>query len=272
MTLYEPYFVESISHVNEESKYYVFDVFPHSSKTNNLYDENYYYELHIETIDKIYYDNFLQNYIHIEFIDSETIEIYEGEFYEESESNGPIKFKSLELKRFEKESQFEWKPKFINIEREFRNLVNEKVADYNKTRNEVIENYRNVYNNSIIDLQSFDLNVKEITEPYLFRRLYYLFNNDSPEDSLNKLIDPDYYNNKQFKNWKQDFDKLNTKYEILKNINLSDYQTIKNHIIEIYKRTYRYMIPSLKYNYKNMDEDKYNKYFDHLMNKLNEIN
>jgi hypothetical protein len=271
MKLYEPYFVESISQKTAGNYKYVFDVIPPLSKTNNRYDENFYYELHITTIENhIDYNDFLQSYIHIEFIDNETIEIYEGEHYEESSTNGPFKIELIKLEKLEKKSKSEWKLKFINLKRDFEKLVDFKLNDYSQVRNEVIENYRKIYDKSLINLHEFGLNEDEINNPYIFRMLYTLFNGNSAKDSLNKLIDPDYYNPKQFKSWQQDFEKLDVKYRNLKEIDVSDYEKIRDHIVEIYKRTYQHMIPSLSYNYPNIDEIKYNLFFDFLMTKLRE--
>src|SRR5690606_5446202 len=200
----------------EENKYYIFDVIPPTSKTDGFYDENFYYELHIKTADSpIYYNDFIQDYIHIEIIDFETMEIYEGEFYEESMSNGSIKYESLNLKKIEKKLKNEWKPKLIELRKEFNILLNKKILDYLSMRTKVIVNYQNIYINSLSNIDSFDLTNEDITKPYLFNSLYHLFVSNPAEDSLNKLIDPNYYNIRQSKSWKDDYDNLYLKYENL---------------------------------------------------------
>lgn len=82
---YNPFYVHSLSSVDEASKYYVFNVTPPLSVVNGVSNQDRYYELHIKTIDfSIYYEQFLRDYIHVELMDNNIMEIYEGYFYEAS--------------------------------------------------------------------------------------------------------------------------------------------------------------------------------------------
>jgi hypothetical protein len=269
MKTYEPYFVESVSKADLEDGEYIFDVIPPTSKTTNQLDENDYYELHLKIENHIInYKDFLQDYIHIEIIDRDTVEIYEGEFYEESFSDGSFKFEFIELKKKEKDFKSEWKPKAIKIKRDFEKLFNEKIADYSKLRNIVVNNYNEIYEYSLDNLQDFNLNVESISTPYVFKILHKLFYNNPASDGLNKLLDPDYVNQKQIKSWKQDFERVNAKFEKLKNTDVTDYDIIKNHIADIYIKTYNHLMVSANYNYKEIEKDKYDTYFQYLMTEL----
>ena len=269
MKSYEPYLVESVSQVDETRNFYVFDVIPPLSKTGNKRDENYCYELHIKTMGApIYYKDFLHSHIHLESIDHETIEIYTGQTYEESCSDEPIKYESIDLVKFEKKFRAEWKSKVENQRRKFSLLLSQKIGPYIITRSEVVKNYQSIYDHSLSSLNDFGLTMDDITKPYLFRILYQSFEHSHPEDCLNKFIDPDYFNKKQTKSWKQDFDNLYKKTENLRNMDVNDYQTIKNQMVENYKRTYHHMMRSLTINHPMIDEKKYERYFNHLISKL----
>lgn len=107
---YDPFYVDSLSRVDEANKYYVFNVTPPLSVVKDLSNHDRYYELHIKTIDfTIRYEEFLEDYIHVELMDNNRMEIYEGEFYQECFSDGPFRYELLELKEIQKSQRVEWK-------------------------------------------------------------------------------------------------------------------------------------------------------------------
>lgn len=261
---YETYIIESISKVDEFNKFYIFDVIPPKSKVVGNYDEDSYYELHIKTIDyPIYYNDFFSDHIHIEIIDDETLELYEGEYYEECYSNGPVKFEIFELKKFEKKQKVEYKTKFISLKDNYDNLFNKKLVGYGLQRSKVIKKYQEIYNDSKSSLNLFGLDEKNNPGP-LLNYFYYLFHSNPISDSLNKYIDPYYKNGKQIKSWKQDYENLNTKFGNLEKIDETNYEIILNQIIQIFEEKY---VKGLKY-YGNIDISNHNRYFEYLMTKL----
>ncbi len=110
---YDPFYVDSLSSVDEANKYYVFNVTPPLSVVKGLSNHGRYYELHIKTIDfTIYYEEFIGDYIHVELMDNNTMEIYEGEFYQECTSNGPFRYALFELKEIMKSERVVWKAEY----------------------------------------------------------------------------------------------------------------------------------------------------------------
>lgn len=270
MENYEPYFVESISVVDEEKFHYVLDVVPPYSVTNP-FDEDWYFEIHLTTRNHpLNYKDFIRNYIHIHHLNDNAIEIFEGEFFEDSCSEEPFVYEKLEVKKFEKAEQSEWKAKCTSLEKEIRSLMGEKLPQYSVMRNKVVQNYQRIYEQSKPLIPIFGLTEKAVKETYLFACLFNFFTNNPYEDSLNKLIDPEYYHQKQVKNWKDLFDHLKTKFENLQQADVSYYELVRDHMITRYEWTFHYMMPSLLINYKNADGKGYSQYFNYLMSKLKE--
>lgn len=270
MENYEPYFVESLSVVDEEKFHYVLDVIPPRSVMGN-WDEDSYFEMHLTTRNYLLnYKDFMRNHIHIHHINGDTIQIFEGEFFEDSCSEEPFKYQSLEVKKFEKAQRSEWKANCIGLENRMRNLMSEKIPEYSRNRNKVVQHYQKIYENSKTVIHYFGLTEEMVEKPYLFACLFNLFNENPYEDSLNQLIDPKYDHQKQVKSWKEQFEQWHTKFENLQNADLSYYPLVRDHMIACYQRTFEYMMPSLLLNYRNVDEKGYSEYFNYLMTKLEE--
>lgn len=270
MENYEPYFVESLSFVDEEKFYYVIDVIPPSSVLGAR-DENLYFEMHLTTKKHLLnYKDFERNHIYIHHIDSTTIEIFEGEFFEDSCSEEPFEYESLELKKFEKAERSEWKGKCIGLESMIRDMMSEKLPAYSMKRNKAVQNYQIIYENSKTVIHTFGLTKEMVEKPYLFSCMFTLFNQNPYDDSLNKFVDPEYYHHKQVKSWRDKFESLNTKFENLQHVDVLDYTLVRDYIIEGYRWIYHYMMRSLLLNYKNINERAYSEYFNYLMNKLKE--
>jgi len=95
---YNPYVLTSFENQNENN--YILGIIPSN------YNEDYYYEIHIET-ELPYINNIkdsIGDYIFIDLISNNRLEIYEGEFYEESCSDGEFGYISCEFKKIEKEN------------------------------------------------------------------------------------------------------------------------------------------------------------------------
>ncbi|MCU7618484.1 hypothetical protein NZ698_14885 [Chryseobacterium sp. PBS4-4] len=267
---YEPYFVESLSVVDEDKFHYVLDVVPPRS-VMGAWDEDFYFEMHLTTRNyPLNYPDFVRNYIHIHHINGDTIELFEGEFFEDSCSEEPFEYRSLEVKKFEKSERSEWKAKCIGLENRIRKVMSEKLPEYSKMRKKVVQHYQKIYENSKTAIPTFGLTEEMVEKPYLFACLFNLFNQNPYEDSLNQLIDSEYDHPKQIKSWKDQFDKLNIKFQNLQHSDVSDYPLVRDHMIAFYQRTFQYMMPSLLLNYRNVDEKGYYEYFNDLMTKLKE--
>lgn len=107
---YDPFYVDSLSRVDEANKYYVFKVTPPLSVVNGVSNHGKHYELHIKTIDfTIHYEEFLGDYIHVELMENKRMEIYEGKLYQECTSNGPFRYELFAFKEIEKSQRVAWK-------------------------------------------------------------------------------------------------------------------------------------------------------------------
>ena len=270
MENYEPYFVESLSVVDEEIFHYVLDVIP-PRFVMGAWDEDFYFEMHLTTRNyPLNFKDFVRNYIHIHHINEDTIEIFEGEFFEDSCSEGPFKYQNLEVKKFEKAQRSGWKAQCTALESKVRNLMSEKLPEYSKMRNKVVQHYQKIYESSKTVIHTFGLTEEMVEKTYLFSCLFNLFNQNPYDDSLNQLIDPEYDHPKQIKSWKKQFNQWNTKFENLRHSDVSQYPLVRDHMIVCYQRTFQYMMPSLLFNYKIVDEKGYAEYFNYLMTKLKE--
>ena len=89
---------------------------PPLSVVNGVSNQDRYYELHIKTIDfSIYYEQFLRDYIHVELMDNNIMEIYEGYFYEASSSYGPFRYELFDLREIMKSERVVWKAETSSI-------------------------------------------------------------------------------------------------------------------------------------------------------------
>ena len=265
MKNYNPYFVESISKADEDNYYYILDVIPPNLKIVEDRSNDFFYELHLKTLgNPLLYQDYIQNYIHIEHLDSKTIEIYEGETYEESCSNGPIQFEVLELLKFEKPFKKEYQSKLFQLQLDYTNLFENNLEKYTVIRNEILKHFQAIYDNSTFQLDNFDLSIEEVS------KLYLLHHNSSAYD-LNTFLDSNYSQPKQSKCWKIDYENLLEKYEKLKNNDFFNFDVILEHQIEIIQNKYNLILTDLAFNHKNLEQQKYHNYFEYLMNQLKKI-
>jgi hypothetical protein len=262
---YKPYYLESIQQDNDGLD--VLNVRP-------LYysDIDFYHEVHIEAdrqnLDTLRYQ--IGGYIYIHLLSSTELEVLEGEFYHECSTDGPWKYRSFEFKTIEKTSKQEWKPQYNELLRDFKKLFNQKVTVYETVRDKVAANYQTIYLQELQTKNTYGLSNEEIDKTHLFDSLYRLFDFNPAWDGLNILIDPAYLTPQTPKDWKIAFLDLEKVFETLKVIDVSKYSTIRDHMIERYRRTFRYQVPNLKYNHKDIDEQKYISFFEHLIKRLKE--
>ena len=110
-----------------------------------------------------------------------------------------------------------------------------------------------------------------LTKGRFFDSLYQLFEFNPSWDSFNKFIDPNFqYYPPSKKDWENEYIELDKIFTLLKSIDIDSYSLIKTHIIELYKKSFNYMLPNLKYNYKDIDERLYEVFFYDLLENLNQ--
>ncbi len=251
---YKPFYLNDIVQVNDN--YYVLNGWPHYYPNEDLY-----YEIHIESngsleIIKYYVDS----WIYVDLISPRKLEIWTGEFESERCSDGTMSYTYYSYNEIEKTSKAEWKPKVKDLEVKFNNLLNQRLPAYILTRNKVADNFKRIFKEVFPDGSNTDK-----AHNFLFRSLngfpgHGLFH----EAYLISLVNP----NKElilFKDWKFDYQLLEEKYNNLLNVDLEDYDIIKKHVIDIYKNMFSHMLPNLKYNFKDVDEQKYTALFDSII-------
>lgn len=258
---YNPFLLTSFE--NQTKNNYILEITPSN------YNEDYYYEIHIET-ELPYINNIkdsIGNYIFIDLISNNRMEIYEGEFYEESCSDGEFEYISYEFKKIEKENKANWKPKYLALKSDFKKLFDTKIKPYELNRRKVVDNYRRIYLEEIKKYSKEE--IEKLSIGQLFHSLYQLFEHNPSWDSFNKLIDSNFqYFPPIKKDWVIEYESLEKLYNNLKTIDVEDYSTIKIHMIELYKKTYNYMLPNKKYNYKDFDEKAVDDFFNIIIDKL----
>lgn len=260
---YKTSVLESFEKINDND--YILGILP------NNYDEDYYYEIYITTEIKyiINLKESIGDHIFIYLIPNNYMEIYTGEFYEESISDGSFEYIYYELKKTEKKNKDLWKPKFIELESEYKKLFNSKLAPYEMNRRKVVNNYRSIYTNEIKVNSKIESDIKKGIS--FFYSIYQLFEYNPSSDSFRKLINPDflYYPPTQ-KDWEVEYLELEKKHYNLKIIDAENYTIIKNHIINLYKKTFNHMLSNLKLNYFHIDEKDYSTFFNDILEKLNQ--
>jgi hypothetical protein len=259
---YKPYYLESIQQVKDD-----FDIL--NVRPLHYSDIDFYHEVHIEAdrrnLDTLKYQ--IGGYIYIDLLSSTELEVLEGQYYHECTTDGPWKYRSFEFKTLEKASKQDWKPKYNKLLGDFKKLFDQKVVVYEMVRDKVVVNYQTIYLQELKTKNTYGLSNDKT---HLFDSLYRLFNFNPAWDGLNILIDPTYLTPQTPKDWKIAFLNLEKVFENLKGIDVSNYATIRDHMIEQYRRSFHYQLPNLSYNHKGIDEQNYTSFFEHLMKRLKE--
>lgn len=258
---YNSCYLHSITEVSD--RYYILN-----GSSQKLYNEDYYYEIHIESdhsmeIVKTYVDD----YIYVELISASKLEIYTGDSYWESSSDGVMSYTRYFFAELEKTSRLEWKSKVMDLRKKLGDLLEERVPDYEFARNQVVDKYQSVYDQHIQSGNTFGLTNSELSKTYLFNGLYRLFNGSYSPYYLQQLAGE---NGKSilWKDWALEYLDLETRFNNVVKVNLKDDQLIKTHVVNIYIRTFEHMVSNLKYNYKNVDELKYTRLFNSVIQEL----
>ncbi|WP_461453383.1 hypothetical protein [Mucilaginibacter sp.] len=96
---YKTFYLESITEINE--KYYVLNGYPQQD-----YDENYYYEIHIESTRALsIIKTYIDEYICIDVTSENSLTIYYGEFYSESFDDGEFSYINYSYQKIKKTSK-----------------------------------------------------------------------------------------------------------------------------------------------------------------------
>lgn len=267
---YKPYFLDSITKVDDS--YYILNGTPQYE-----YDEDYYYEIHIKaTYGLNSIRHYVHDYIYIDLISANKLEIYYGELYADACSDGEFNYTFYSYEKIEKTSKLEWKQKVKDLRIKLDNLLIEKTPAYMATAVKVIDKYQAIYQEHI-ENNNFGLTVAEIKERFPFKDLDGLFFNWSAgryleadfERRLSGLI-RQYQLCRLEKDWEWDYLDLEFRFDNLIRFDLGDYNLIKNQIINIYTEIFERLLPWLKYNYKNIDEQKYKALFASIISTLDQ--
>jgi len=260
---YKPFYLSDIVEVND--CYYILNGGPQN------YNEDLYYEIHIESDSTLrIIKDYIDSWIYVDLISSSKLEIYTGEYESERCSDGPMTYTNYSYKEIEKTSKAEWEPKVKDLKDKFYTLLNDRLPLYVLTRDKVVHNYQRLYKEMLADIS----NGIDKACLSLFGSLYGIFGPNLVSDYyLHTLVNKDKEFIKEltfFKDWELEYLHWETKYNNLLKIDLEDYPTIKNHVIDIYKKTFNHMLPNVKYQFKDVDEQKYTALFDSIINRLYE--
>lgn len=252
-----------VSFDKKDERDYVLGVLP------SKYDEDFFYEIFISTpsagINNLIHS--IGRHIYVEITSSNLMEIWEGEFVEECSSDGKFEYISYSRKRTKKANQVEWKPKVKKLDSLYRALFNEKLKPYGIIRVKIIDNFKNIFDTEISKLKKEKRN--EFLESSLFNILYRTYDSNPAWDTFNKLLDPEFkYYPPTPKDWKEEHLKLEQKFNRLNKTDTENYTLINDHMIDMYKKTFDYMLPSFLINYPDSDQESYKDFFNTIMKNL----
>jgi hypothetical protein len=258
---YKPFYLDSISEISDY--YYILKGFPQHD-----YKEDYYYEIHLESLFPLTrIKEYVDDFIYIDVISSSTLEIYTGQFYEESFSDGPLTYTRYEYQEIEKSSRTPWKPKVLELRNRLNFLLENKLSEYIAARNEFVEQYKASYNQHTHAENTFGLSITELSETHLFNNLYHLFNSLYEKHYLEDLAFP----NRRAplpNDWKDEYSVLEERLDKLSKVDLTDTTLMKTHVVNIYKNTFEHLLSNFKYNYVNADEGKYRLLFNSVIQSI----
>lgn len=248
----------SFEQTNEEN--YILGVLPQNR------DDDYYYEVFISTRDSAVKNlaHSLGENIYIEIKSPKLMEIWEGQFEGDRDSEGEFQYKSYSRAKTEKANRREWKPKLQILESNYKSIFKEKLGPYGLMRSKIIENFKNIYDTEISKLHPEKRS--KLQESSIFKILYRTYDSNPTWDTFNQLINPDFlYYPPILKDWKEDYQKIEESLIRLKNLEVENYTLLNHHIIAMYKRTFEHMFPSFLMNYPNSDPDLFTTFFNSIM-------
>ncbi|NOQ73503.1 MAG: hypothetical protein GQ574_15970 [Crocinitomix sp.] len=234
---YKPYILLSINAINEGD--YVLGILP------NNQDENYYYEIHISTtsLEINNLKNSIGDYIFVEIISSSILDIWNGDSINECFSDGVFEYTSYDLIKTEKTNRIEWKPKFEKLTAVFKEDFKKKSKPYRLNRMEFIHTYKRIYRKERPDLIGENRGKQKAT--VFFEFIYLMFQHIYPEYHFHKFIDPAFsYLPESPKDWKEAYIKLEQKCTILANLDVDNYELIKNHMLVMSKEAFESHVPN----------------------------
>ncbi|RZM18894.1 MAG: hypothetical protein EOO88_39560 [Pedobacter sp.] len=254
---FKPYILERIHYLHDESA--ILDVFPIYTA-----EEDKYYEIYVEAV-KDTLQNFeraVGRHIFVDLLSSDTLEILEGEFYSESSTDGQRSYRSFEFKSFEKTAP-EWKPKYNSLLQEFRSLFGQKLIVFAAVRQKLVSRYKNIYLTETFAIPSAILD-----QTGIFENLFHMFDSNPAWDGLNLLLNPNSYGEPSHKDWQISYSKLNETYKILQETDVGVYETIRDFMIQRYRKAFLLQLSKVKYNHSNVDEQRLVTIFENLMTEL----
>ena len=259
---YNPYLLHSFERISENC--YILDVIPYN------YDDDYYYQITIVTNNE--YINYLKNevneYIYVNIISSNELEIFIGKYLKESTCYGYFEYTWYKYEKIEKLNKNEWKSKFYNLLTEFKSLFNIKIKDYELNQKKVVYNYRSIYNEQIKKSNGLDFEILRIGN--VFNIIYLLFENNTCLENFNKLINYNVFFYPIQKDWKIEYFELDKAFNKLKAINIENYSVVKTHMIGLYENAFNSTISDLKRDYPNTNESLHKDFFNIVIKKLND--
>ncbi|NOQ71877.1 MAG: hypothetical protein GQ574_07745 [Crocinitomix sp.] len=242
---------------------YVLDVVPQQ------HDDDFYYEIHISTDSSAItlMKSSIGKKIFVEIISSTDMDIWEGEWIEESYSIATFKYSSYERKKTEKANKEIWKSKVMQLEVNYRNKFNTRLKEFRRNRLDIIYLAKKVYKTEIENYsnEKFLKCGASLILNLIFPSLY----SSAAWYTFNTFIDPNFeVYKKTDKDWKETYINLEQNYSTMLIADLSDRYKIKSHIIQLYKKEFENRLWSDLANHPYIEKEKYTQFFYELMTKL----
>ncbi|MFP9113687.1 hypothetical protein ACLI1A_07075 [Flavobacterium sp. RHBU_3] len=260
---YKPYYLEDAKEI--DTGHFVLSI-----RDDYNPDEDSYTEIHLKAdiISSGYLNENIGSKIYINILSSTRFEFYTGEFYSECFVD-EFPYSVIEWKKIAKTSR-DWKSAFKQLEQSLKEKVKSAEIPYKITRRKVISNYQHIYNIHITNGITAGLNIEDIKRTSIFPLLFKAFTDNPEWDGIHHLINPNYGYYVTHKDWKDAYDETEMLLFNLSRSDVNDFNLIKEQMINRYTKMFYYMLPNLKYNYKNINEEQFISFFNLLMEKLKE--
>ncbi|WP_297334196.1 hypothetical protein [Flavobacterium sp.] len=258
---YKPYYFEGVEEI--APGYFILYVIEHNR------NEDFYTKIHLHSnqMTSTYLFSVKESEIFIDILSPNLLDFYVGQYYHES-CDDRFEYTSIEWKSIAITSP-EWKIKY----KELRFLLDQKIRlaekIYEPTLNKVITNFQQIYDKQVALGNTEGLTHEDLIKLSIFKILYRSYTNTW--DGINHLINPNH--GKMYvlyKDWKDAYSDTEKLMVNLLQLDLSNYEFIKQQMIYRYTKVFNITLSNLKFNYQGVDEKKFIAFFNLLMNKLKE--
>lgn len=258
---YKPYYFEGVEEITPG--YFILYVIEHNN------NEDFYTEIHLHSnqMTSAYLFSVKKSEIFIDILSPNLLDFYEGQYYHES-CVERFEYTSIEWKSIAITSP-EWKAKYKELRFSLHQKIRLAEKIYEPTLNKVITNFQQIYDKQVALGNTEGLTHEDLNKLSVFKILYRSYTNTW--DGINHLINPNH--GKMYvlyKDWKDAYNDTEKLMVNLSQLDLSNYEFIKQQMIYRYTKVFNITLPNLKFNYQGVDEKKFIAFFNLLMNKLKE--